>query len=174
MKTQTNKISKLLFTALASLVLMNTACQKKNDSPPPPPPPPPVCTVQPCVNGIPGVGGQLLYSGTASSYAGTTQAQFQVSGDVSGNGMGQIAGSVTFNNWVCQVGQPNLSGGYTMQPSQQGYLQSDVFTGTVMLVGPQGSIPATVKVVPTRTQGIGLFSLFLNQCQSYYPIDMNF
>lgn len=75
--------------------------------------------------------------------------------------MGSISGMININNYVCQVGQPNLNGQYNIQMSQQGYLQSDVFTGTVTLVGPQGSIPAFIKVVPSRTQGAGLFTVIL-------------
>lgn len=182
MKTQnmTNKISKILFTALASLVMMNAACQKSSsNSTPPPPVVTPTCTIQPCAG--PGVvGGQMLYGGTTAGSNYGAQAQFQVNGDVSGNGMGSIAGSVNFNNFVCQVGQPNLMGAYNIQMSQQGYLQSDVFTGQVMLVGPQGSVAAGIKVIPTRTQGTGLFTLYLTQCQNPYSptgysvIDLNF
>lgn len=164
MKTQTatKKYSMLLFSALTSLMLITAACQKNNGSSPPPPPPPvvtPNCTgmVQPC-SGIPG--GVNLYGGTTTN-GFYTQAQFQVSGDQSGTGMGSISGMININNYVCQVGQPNLNGQYNIQMSQQGYLQSDVFTGTVTLVGPQGSIPAFIKVVPSRTQGAGLFTVIL-------------
>lgn len=164
MKTQTanKKYSMMMFSALASLMLITAACQKNsgggNNNAPPPVVVTPGCTVQPCT-GIPG-GGVQLYGGTTTN-GFYTQAQFQVSGDQSGNGMGTISGVVNINNYVCQVGQPSLNGPYNIQMSQQGYLNSDVFTGTVTLVGPQGSIPAFIKVIPSRTQGAGLFSLYL-------------
>lgn len=162
MKTQTstNIISKILFTALASLVLMNTACQKSSSNnnsgagvvtP--------VCTIQPCT-GVGGAGQVPLYGGTTTN-GFYTQAQFQVTGDQSGYGVAYITGTVNINNYVCQLNQPNLNGPFTIQMTQQGILQADVFTGNVMLVGPQGSIPASIKVVPSRTQGTGLFTLYL-------------
>lgn len=162
MKTQTstNKISKVLFTALASLVLMNTACQKNSGNNSGTGVVTPVCTVQPCVGVVGGPGQGPLYGGTTTN-GFYTQSQFQVTGDQSGYGVGYITGTVNINNYVCQVGQPNLNGPFTIQMTQQGVLQADVFTGNVMLVGPQGSIPASIKVVPSRTQGAGLFSVYL-------------
>ncbi|HEY8269579.1 MAG TPA: hypothetical protein VIG33_01720 [Pseudobdellovibrionaceae bacterium] len=166
MKTQTNtnKMRKLVFVTLASLTVITTACSKNNSgggnaAPPPVVVTPPVCPIQPCVNGMVG-GGQMLYGGTTTS-AGYFQAQFQVMGSPSGTGPGSITGVVQINNYVCQIGQPNLNGPFTIQMTQQGQLNADVFTGTVNLVGPQGMIPAAIEVVPTRTQSTGLFSLWL-------------
>lgn len=163
MKTQTNtnKISKLLFAALASIVLMNVACAKKNSGGHAAPPPVvnPACVTQYCPPG--GVVGQALYGGTTTNGL-LMNAQFEVSGDPSGYGPGTIVGTVVFsgaNGYVCQMSQPNLSGPYTIQMSQQGSLYADVFEGAVMLVGPQGSYPAQIQVVPARPQGTGLFSI---------------
>lgn len=180
MKTQTTtkKYSMLLFSALASLMLMTAACQKNgggSSNPAPVGPVYPGCTIQPCVGGA----GQVpLYGGTANSMTGT-QVQFQVIGDSTGAGMASITGGVTFNNYVCRLGQPNLAGPYTIQMTQQGYLQSDMFYGSVMLTGPQGSIPATIQVIPSRPQNTGLFRLYLTQCMDAYgysPVlmEMNF
>lgn len=168
-----NKMMKVLFIALASLVLMNTACQKNNgnnNNAVPVPVYPNGCATYPCGP----TGGQLLYSGgtTNGMFA---QATFQVSGDPSGNGMGYISGTVSFNNWVCQVGMPNLMGSYAMQMAQQGFLASGMFSGMVLLSGPTGQIPASVQVVPPSTvfptmRNYGLFTL--NVCGQ--QLDMNF
>lgn len=169
-----NKMMKALFIALASLVLMNTACQKNNNNNGPATVPPPAypngCPTYPCGP----TGGQLLYSGgtTNGMFA---QATFQVSGEPSGNGPGYISGTVTFNNWVCQIGMPNLAGPFTMQMAQQGFLSGGMFTGMVVLTGPTGQIPASVQVVPPSTmfptmRNYGLFAL--NVCGQ--QLDMNF
>lgn len=180
MKTQTvtKKYSMLLFSALASLMLMTAACQKNNsggnNNPAPVGPIYPGCTVQPCAGGP----GQVpLYGGTTNGMNGV-QAQFQVTGDQSGNGMASITGQVNFTgNYVCQVGMPNLMGPYMIQMTQQAYLQSDVFDGMVMLQG-QGTIAARINIVPVRTQNTGLFTLVLSQCRDLYGmppvIQMNF
>lgn len=166
MKNQTNrnKTVKLALITLASLTVMLTACSKNNNggggnaAPPPVVVTPPVCPVQPCLNGM--GGGQVLYGGTTTNGI-FFQVQFQVSGNLSGNGPGVISGVVQINNYVCQVGQPNLSGPYTIQMTQPGQLNADVFTGVVSLVGPQGAIPAQIQIVPTRTQNTGLLTIFL-------------
>ncbi len=160
MKTQTNtnKMTKLVFVALT---LMTLACSKNSGGGAAQPGPViPNCTIQPCAGGV--VGGQMLYGGT-TTYGYNTQAQFQVFGDQSGNGPGSIAGTVNINNYVCEVGtnKPNLNGPFTIQMIQQGLLNSDVFTGKVNLVGPQGTIPADIEVVPTRTQSAGLITIWL-------------
>lgn len=170
MKTQnyTNTMTKVLVSALAALSLMSAACSKSssNKTAAQPPVAPAACTIPGCA---PGVTGQFLYGGTTSA-SFLTQAQFQVSGDPSGNGPASVAGSVSFNNYICQVGMPSLSGQFQIQILQQGLLTSDVFTGNVNLVGPQGTIPAAIEIVPTRTAGTGLFSLYACGAR----IDMNF
>jgi len=164
-QTATKKHSLLMFSALASLMLMTAACQKSGGGGGSAPAVvTPTCTIQPCA-GVPG-GGVELYSGmTNGTYA---QTQFQVLGDPGGNGMGSIAGVVNMNNYICAQSSPymngpylTLMGPYSIQMTQSGSLVADVFTGYVNLVGPQGTIPAAIKVVPTRTAGTGLFSLYL-------------
>jgi hypothetical protein len=172
MKTQTNtnKMRKLVFVALASLTVLTTACSKNNGGGNPAPPPPvaitPSCPIQPCAGGL--GGGQMLYGGTTNG--SILQSQFQVFGNPTGNGPASITGTVNINNYVCEVGRPNLTGPYTIQMTQPGQLMADVFTANVSLVGPQGAIPAGIEVVPSRTQGSGLFTLWL--CG--FPNDMNF
>lgn len=164
MKTQTanKKYSMMMFSALASLMLITAACQKNsgggNNNAPPPVVVTPGCTVQPCT-GIPG-GGVQLYGGTTTN-SSSFQIQFQVSGDQSGNGMGYITGNVRAN-FLCNINQP-ISGDYTLQG--QGNLTSDVFSGNVMLTSVSGQMPinAYVETIPTRTQGSGMFRLYL-QC----------
>ncbi|WP_413291133.1 hypothetical protein [Bdellovibrio sp. HCB337] len=173
MKTQTtkNKMMKVLFGALAAITVMTSACSKNSSNNTPAVPPPIVvgpggCAVPGCIPG----GGQFLYGGTTiNGMFNLAQAQFQVTGDMSGNGPGSITGVVTFNNYLCQMGV-QLTGQYQIQMMQQGSLAADVFTGNVTLIGGQGSIPAGIQVVPTRTQGTGLFSLYV--CNS--QMDMNF
>lgn len=173
MKTQNynNLMKQVLFGALVVFAMMTTACNKgsKGHSAPPPPVamvPPGGCMTYPCNVGA--GGGQYLYGGTTiNGYY--TQAQFQVYGDMTGNGIGSIAGVVTFNNFICQVGTA-LSGPYQIQMMQQGSLTADVFSGYVGLIGPQGTIQAAIQVVPSRTQGTNLFSLYVCNQQ----IDMNF
>lgn len=174
MKTQNyaKQMTKVLFGALAAIVVLTTACSKSsNDNNPVPVPPPPVypggCVTAGCTPG--GVGGQFLYGGTTSG-GFLTQAQFQVYGNAGGNGPGSISGAVSFNNYICQVGAAPLNGPFQIQMAQQGTLTADVFEGTIGLLGPQGTIQAAVQVVPTRTQGTGLFSLYV--CNT--RIDMNF
>jgi hypothetical protein len=161
MTNQTNnKMTKLVFAALASLMVMTTACSKKGSDAPTPAAVVPTCT-QPCVGGV-GVTGQFLYGGTATGlYNQLVQAQFQVSGDPTGNGVGSIAGVVNINNYVCQIGMNNLNGPFTIQMTQPGYLIQDVFSGYVNLVGQQGTIPAVIKVIPVRTGNSALFTIWI-------------
>lgn len=161
MKTQTNKnrSSKILLAALASMVLMNVACAKKNSSGgggtvAAPAPVNPACTTQYCPPG--GVVGQVLYGGITTN-SNLMQVQFEVSGDPSGNGPGSIVGTVSFNNYICPMGPtgpnglfPVLTGPYAIQMTQQGLLQAHVFESAVMLVGPQGSFPAQLQVIPVQ------------------------
>ncbi len=181
MKTQTatKKYSMLLFSALAALMLIAAACQKNNggnSNPAPVAPIYPGCTVQPCVGGV----GQVpLYGGTANSMVTGIQVQFQVVGDQTGVGNGSISGQVIFQTpYLCQWGSASLSGPFTIQQMQQGTLYQDVFDAAVNLTGPQGTMSATVHIVPTRTVNAGNFTLVLNQCRDLYwmppVIQMNF
>lgn len=171
MKTQTmtNKIGKLLFTALASLVLMNAACQKNNDSSVAAQPIgvyPNGCPTYPCT---PGVGQVALYGGTTTN-GNYFQVNFQVTGDQSGYGSGFITGVVNANNFLCNMGPQYIAGQFQMQG--QGTMSADVFNGMVTLSGPTGTFSTQVQVVPSRTQGAGLFSLAL-PCVTN-RVDMNF
>jgi hypothetical protein len=173
MKTQTvaKKYSMLLFSALASLMLMTAACQKSGggsnaNNVPVAPIYPGACPVQPCAGQVP------LYGGTTIN--GTYfQVQFQVTGDQTGNGYGMITGQVNATgNFLCQIGQP-IIGSYTLQG--QGQMINDVFQGNISLMPlTGGTIPmnAYVTIVPSRIQGAGLFSLQLPCFTSQH--DMNF
>ncbi|MGZ3806298.1 MAG: hypothetical protein ACXVB4_18945, partial [Pseudobdellovibrionaceae bacterium] len=115
-----------------------------------------------CMNGfVGGVGGQMLYGGTTTGFSTYFQAQFQVMGSPTGNGPGSITGVVNINNFVCQIGPPNLNGPFNIKMTKPGQLYADVFTGMVNLVGPQGAIPAGIQVVPSRTLNSGALYIWL-------------
>jgi hypothetical protein len=160
----------LLFSALASLMLMTAACQKNGGGSNNTPVAPiyPGCTVQPCVGGA---GQVALYNGTTTN-GSFFQVQFQVTGDQSGNGYGMITGQLNANNFLCQMGQ-YISGSYSIQG--QGQMVNDVFQGNVSLMPITGGVApmnAYVTIVPSRVQGAGLLSLQVPCFTSQH--DMNF
>jgi hypothetical protein len=165
------KMTKLMFGALTALVLMTTACSKSSSNPAPPPPPiaPVGCVTMPCnPGGVPG--GQLLYSGQTTG-SPTANAQFQVYGDPSGDGPGNVSGTIQIGNWLCANGG-NLSGTY--QISGQGNLIGGQFSD----FGQMTSIQVFLQVDPGTHSGPGLFSITIPACQqlngSATRFDMNF
>ncbi|MGZ3806039.1 MAG: hypothetical protein ACXVB4_17625, partial [Pseudobdellovibrionaceae bacterium] len=123
--TNTKTMKRLVFITLASLTMITVACSKNssggNVAPPPAVVTPPLCPIQPCMNGfVGGVGGQMLYGGTTTGGSTYLQVQFQVMGSPTGNGPGSITGVVQINNYVCQIGYPNLNGPFTIQMIQPG------------------------------------------------------
>jgi hypothetical protein len=153
-----------LFTMVA---LLTTACQPKgnnNAAAPAPYYPPP--GVYPGGCATPGCSpyGQVLYGGTTVN--GTiAQAQFQVSGDMSGNGMGSLTGTISFTQpYYCSNIPP---GSYPLTSAQQGTLSGGAFQGTVII----GPMQAMVKIIPAPG-ATGFFSISFPGC--YVPIEMNF
>jgi len=171
MKTQnyTKQMKQVMFGVLTSLLVLTGACAKKNNSHQAVPVVPVPVTPGGCISAGCMPGGQVLYRGTTIN-GFKTQAQFEVYGNIGGNGPGSIAGVVSFNDFVCQFGMNNLMGPYQIQSVQQGMLTADVFQGYVNLVGPMGTLPAALKIVPSKTPNSGLFSLYV--CNQM--MDMNF
>ncbi|RYZ75665.1 MAG: hypothetical protein EOP06_32135 [Proteobacteria bacterium] len=173
MKNFMTKNIKTGFLGLIAATALLSACQKSGGGGAAAVPPPVAYNCQypnmGC-NGIGGVGGgQILYSGSTTQN-GMQQAQFQVSSQGLGSGIGSIQGTLSITNqygYICQNFMLPPQVPMTFSSQQPGQIVAgDAFDGVVMVQLPQGMpVQARVQVIPVRQGLPGMFGIVISGCQ---------